>query len=295
MSIAKSLEKAHTLLEALPYIRSFYNKTLVIKYGGSAMAEREFRLNFARDVTLLKFVGMNPVVVHGGGPQIGQAMARMGKKMEFVNGLRVTDEETMAIVEMVLVGSINKELVALINQEGGRAVGLCGKDGDLIQASRIRVEDMEWGGEKLANVDMGLVGRVEAVQPQIIRVLEANGFIPVIAPTGMGRAGETYNINADLAAGEIAASLQAERLLILTDVAGIVGKDHTLLSTLKREEVSYLIDSGVIGGGMLPKVHSCLRALERGVHKTHIIDGRLQHALLLELFTDEGIGTEIVQ
>ena len=284
-----SVSRAEILMEALPYIRAFWGKTMVIKYGGAAMESPNLKEAFALDVLLLWYVGIRPVIVHGGGPQIGAMMRRMGKEPSFVGGMRVTDEETMDIVEMVLVGKINKEIVARINHHGGKAVGLSGKDGGLIRARR-RLHRMP-GGEE---VDIGLVGEVEAVKPQAIRLLEDNGFIPVIAPVGAGASGETYNINADLVAGDVAAALAAEKLMHLTDVQGIKGEDGKFVSALTKEEAERLMSRRVIDGGMLPKVESALRAREGGTAKTHIIDGRVPHAILLELFTHEGIGTEIV-
>jgi acetylglutamate kinase len=281
--------RAEVLLEALPYIREFRGKTLVIKYGGAAMERADLKEPFALDVVLLQLIGFKPVIVHGGGPQIGAMMKRLGKEPRFVGGMRVTDEETIEIVEMVLVGKINKEIVGLINHHGGKAVGVSGKDAGLLRARR-RPHRLPSGEE----VDIGLVGEVEAVNTECIRLLDDNGFIPVIAPVGVGAAGETYNINADLVAGEIAAALGAEKLVHLTDVQGILGRDGTLVSTLSRKEAERLMGAGVIDGGMLPKVESSLRALEGGTAKAHIIDGRVPHAILLELFTREGIGTEIV-
>jgi acetylglutamate kinase len=281
--------RAEILMEALPYIREFRGKTVVIKYGGSAMEQAELKESFALDVILLRFVGIHPVIVHGGGPQIGALMKRLGKEPQFVGGMRVTDAETVEIVEMVLVGKINKEIVGLINHHGGKAVGLSGKDGTLIRARR-RLHRLASGEE----VDIGLVGEVEHVNPEPIRLLEDHGFIPVIAPVGVGAAGETYNINADLVAGEVAAALGAEKLIHLTDVQGILGDHGALITTLARKEAERLMDESVIEGGMLPKVESSLRALRGGTAKSHIIDGRVPHAILLELFTHEGIGTEIV-
>jgi len=281
--------RAEVLIEALPYIRDFRGKTLVIKYGGSAMEQAELKRQFAEDVLLLRLVGIRPVIVHGGGPQIGALMKRLGKEPRFVGGMRVTDAETVEIVEMVLVGKINKEIVALIGQHGGRAVGLSGKDGNMIRA-RKRLHRAADG----TLADIGLVGEVEAVDPEPIRLLEEHGFIPVIAPIGVGPGGETYNINADLVAGEIAAALAAEKLIHLTDVPGIAGSDGKLVSTLPQREAERLIKAGVIDGGMLPKVESSLRALGGGAQKAHIIDGRVAHAILLEVLTKEGIGTEIV-
>jgi acetylglutamate kinase len=277
------------LLEALPYIREFRGKSVVIKYGGAAMESTDLKAPFALDVILLHLVGINPVIVHGGGPQIGALMKKLGKEPKFVGGMRVTDVETVEIVEMVLVGKINKEIVGLINLHGGRAVGLSGKDGGLIQA-RKRLHRAPTG----EMVDIGLVGEVEAVNVEPIRLLEEHGFIPVIAPVGVGARGETYNINADLVAGEVAAALGAEKLIHLTDVQGIKGIDGQFISTLSRKEAERLVQAGVIDGGMLPKVESALRALEGSTTKAHIIDGRVPHAILLELFTREGIGTEIV-
>jgi len=286
--VTGAVQRAEILMEALPYIQEFHGKTVVIKYGGAAMEQTDLKAPFARDVILLRCVGINPVIVHGGGPQIGAMMKRLGKEPRFVGGMRVTDEETVEIVEMVLVGRINKEIVGLINLHGGKAVGLSGKDGDLVRARRL--------GHRLPSgetVDIGLVGEVEAINPAPIRLLEQNGFIPVIAPVGVGAAGETYNINADLVAGHIAAALQAEKLVHLTDVGGIRDQDGTRLSTLTKKDAARLMEAGVIEGGMLPKVESSLRALEGGTAKAHIIDGRIPHAILLELFTREGIGTEI--
>ncbi len=284
-----ALRRAEILMEALPYIREFRNKTVVVKYGGAAMERADLKQPFALDVILLRLVGINPVIVHGGGPQIGALMKRLGKEPRFVGGMRVTDEETVEIVEMVLVGKINKEIVGLINHHGGQAVGLSGKDAGLIRARR-RPHRLP-GGEE---VDIGLVGQVEAVNAEPIRLLEEHGFIPVIAPVGVGAQGETYNINADLVAGEVAAALGAEKLIHLTDVQGILDGQGRLLSTLSRKEAERLMQEGVIDGGMLPKVESSLRALEGGTAKAHIIDGRQPHAILLELFTRQGIGTEIV-
>jgi acetylglutamate kinase len=287
--IPELVQRAEVLIEALPYIRAFQGKTLVIKYGGAAMEQADLKEQFAKDVLLLRLVGIRPVIVHGGGPQIGALMKRLGKEPKFVGGMRVTDEETVEIVEMVLVGKINKEIVGLINLHGGRAVGLSGKDANLLRAHK-RLHKMPDGSQ----ADIGLVGEVEAVNPEPIRLLEENGFIPVIAPVGVGAAGETYNINADLVAGDVAAALFAEKLIHLTDVPGINGEDGRLVSTLTKREAERLIKAGVIDGGMLPKVESSLRALTGGAQKAHIIDGRVPHAILLEVLTKEGIGTEIV-
>ena len=289
MAIPEMIQRAEVLIEALPYIRAFQGKTLVIKYGGAAMEQADLKEQFAQDVLLLRLVGIRPVIVHGGGPQIGALMKRLGKEPRFVGGMRVTDEETIQIVEMVLVGKINKEIVGLINLHGGRAVGLSGKDASLLRA-RKRLHRMPDG----SSADIGLVGEVEAVNPEPIRLLEENGFIPVIAPVGVGEAGETYNINADLVAGDVAAALFAEKLIHLTDVTGINGEDGRLVSTLTKRDAERLIKAGVIDGGMLPKVESSLRALTGGAQKAHIIDGRVPHAILLEVLTKAGIGTEIV-
>jgi len=282
-------QRVEILLEALPYIREFRGKSVVIKYGGAAMEQADLKDQFALDVILLQLVGISPIIVHGGGPQIGALMKKLGKEPQFIGGMRVTDAETVEIVEMVLVGKINKEIVGLINYHGGRAVGLSGKDGDLLRA-RKRLHRTADGQE----VDLGLVGAVEHVNAEPIRMLEDQGFVPVIAPVGVGAKGDTYNINADLVAGEVAAALGAEKLIHLTDVQGIKGTDGKLISTLSRKEAERLMQTGVIDGGMLPKVESALRALEGGTAKAHIIDGRVPHAILLELFTREGVGTEIV-
>ena len=276
------IDKAGILVEALPYIREFYGKTVVIKYGGKPYTDPALREKFAADVVLMKFVGINPVVVHGGGPQISAMMERLGKKPKFVKGVRVTDAETMGIVEMVLGGVINKEIVSAINRHGGRAVGLTGKDGQLILAKPLR-------GSK----SMGQVGDVKSVDRQILEALAQSRFIPIIAPIGVGADGATYNINADVVAGALAAAVRAEKLVILTDVVGILDRNRRLISTLSRRATAGLIRSGVIRAGMLPKVRSCLSAVAAGVRKAHIIDGRVPHALLLETFTDRGVGTEI--
>jgi acetylglutamate kinase len=282
--------RVDVLLEALPYIREFRGKSVIIKYGGSAMEQADLKDQFALDVILLQLVGISPIIVHGGGPQIGALMKKLGKEPQFIGGMRVTDAETVDIVEMVLVGKINKEIVGLINLHGGRAVGLSGKDGDLLRAKK-RLHKTADGQE----VDLGLVGAVEHVNTEPIRLLEDQGFVPVIAPVGVGARGETLNINADLVAGEVAAALGAEKLIHLTDVQGIKGTDGKLISTLSRKEAERLMQTGVIDGGMLPKVESSLRALEGGsTAKAHIIDGRVPHAILLELFTREGVGTEIL-
>ncbi|MGA2780297.1 MAG: acetylglutamate kinase [Smithella sp.] len=292
--IQNSMERADILLEALPYIKRFYNKTIVIKYGGHAMVDDELKDKFAQDVVMMKYIGINPVIVHGGGPQIGTLLKKLGKESKFIQGMRVTDEETMDIVEMVLVGTVNKEIVGLINRHGGNAVGLSGKDGNLIKAEKYYLSEEKVKNTPPEIIDIGLVGKVKTINSELILSLSQNSFIPVIAPTGIGDAGETYNINADVVAGEIAAALQAEKLLLLTDVPGVLNKNKKLINTMTNKEALKLIDNGIVEGGMFPKIKCCLKALKGGVKKTHIIDGRLKHAILLEIFTDKGIGTEIV-
>ena len=289
----KLIEKAKTLIEALPYMQTFRGKTFVIKYGGNAMIDETLKHSFAQDVVLLRFIGINPVIVHGGGPQIGTTMERMGKKPTFVSGQRVTDEETMDIVEMVLGGKVNKEIVNLINQAGGRAVGLTGKDGGLIQAKKLKMTKWSEATGETEIIDIGLVGEVTEVRPGALEALDAGGFVPVIAPVGVGDHGETYNINADLVAGAVAGALKAEKLILLTDQTGILDKDKNLISSLNKKKVESMVKAGTVSGGMLPKTKSCFDALEAGCAKVHIIDGRVPHALLLEIFTQSGIGTEI--
>jgi acetylglutamate kinase len=288
------INKATVLIEALPYIRRFYQKNIVIKYGGHAMVDERLKRSFALDIVLLKYIGLNPVVVHGGGPQIGRTLDRLGKKSEFRQGMRVTDAETMDVVEMVLVGKVNKEIVALINQHGGQAVGLSGKDGRLIEASKLHLYKDQGEDKPPELIDIGMVGEVKAVHPEIIQTLEASRFIPIIAPVGVGEHGETYNINADLVAGAVAAALKASKLILITDVPGVLDGDGKLVSSMNVERTAELIGTGIIKGGMLPKVRCALDALSEGVEKAHIIDGRVEHALLLEIFMDTGIGTEIV-
>ena len=289
----KLIEKAEILMEALPYIKKFYGKTVVIKYGGNAMVDEKLKASFAKDVTLMKYIGINPVIVHGGGPQISKTMERMGLKPKFVSGYRVTDSETMDIVEMVLGGKVNKEIVNLINSNGGRAVGLTGKDGGLIKAKKklMKGTSPETGAPEI--IDAGLIGEVESIDASILDALDKGGFIPVIAPVGVGANGETYNINADLVAGAVASALSASKLILLTDIAGIQDKDGNLITTLNKKKVEELIKKKVITGGMLPKVAACFDALGGNVGKVHVVDGRVPHALLLEIFTDKGIGTEI--
>ncbi|MEI6548388.1 MAG: acetylglutamate kinase [Burkholderiales bacterium] len=282
--------KAEVLAEALPYIRRFHGRTVVVKYGGNAMTDDRLKRSFAHDVVLLKLVGINPVVVHGGGPQIEQLLARVGKKGEFVQGMRVTDEETMDIVEMVLAGQVNKEIVELINQAGGKGVGLTGQDGGLVRARKMLIESRESPGTQ---IDIGQVGEIESIDPSIIQTLTANGFIPVIAPIGSGKGGETYNINADLVAGKVAEVLKAEKLVMMTNTAGVLDKEGNLLTGLSAKRIDELFADGTLSGGMLPKISSALDAAKGGVNAVHIIDGRVDHALLLEIMTDQGVGTMI--
>lgn len=289
----KLIDKADVLLEALPYIQRFFGKTIVIKYGGHAMEDEDLKVSFVRDVILMRYIGLNPVIVHGGGPQIDGMLEKIGKKSKFVEGMRVTDRETMEIVEMVLVGKINKEIVSLINQRGGQAVGLAGMDGNLIRARKLWISRRGKDAEEKEPLDIGLVGEVEAINPALIENIMNNKWIPVIAPVGVGPAGETYNINADLVAGKVAASLKAEKFILLTDVEGVLDGEKKLISTMNAEMAGRYLKEGAISGGMIPKVNCCLQALQEGVKKTHIIDGRVKHAILLEIFTDEGIGTQI--
>lgn len=288
-SVAPGL-KALILAEALPYIRRFHGKTIVVKYGGNAMTDAHLKRSFAHDIVLLKLIGMNPVVVHGGGPQIEEALSRMGKKGEFVHGMRVTDEETMSIVEMVLAGQVNKEIVELINSAGGKAVGLTGQDGNMIRASKLLMENRDKPGEML---DIGLVGKINSIDPGVIQTLATNGFIPVIAPLGTGDEGETYNINADVVAGKVAEVLRAEKLILLTNIKGVMDKGGNLLTGLTSREIDSLFSDGTISGGMLPKISSALDAARSGVNAVHIIDGRVDHSLLLEVMTAAGVGTMI--
>ena len=283
-------DRAKILAEALPYIQKFHGKTIVIKYGGNAMTEEKLKKSFARDVVLLKLVGMNPVVVHGGGPQIDELLKQLGKKGEFVQGMRVTDAETLDVVEMVLGGQVNKDIVSLINQHGGRAVGLTGTDGGLIRAKKMLVRGND-DPEQL--IDIGQVGEVESIDPEIVHRLHTHDFIPVIAPLGVGKKGETYNINADLVAGKIAEILKAEKLIVLTNTPGVLDKNGNLLTGLSAKKIDDLFADGTISGGMLPKISSALDAVKNGVNTCHIIDGRVEHALLLEVLTDEGVGTLI--
>jgi acetylglutamate kinase len=283
-------DRAKILAEALPYIQRFHGKTIVIKYGGNAMTDDKLKKSFARDVVLLKLVGMNPVVVHGGGPQIDDLLKQLGRKGEFVQGMRVTDAATMDVVEMVLGGQVNKEIVNLINQHGGRAVGLTGADGGLIRAKKMLVRG---DGDSDELIDIGQVGEVESIDPEIVHRLHTHDFIPVIAPLGVGKKGETYNINADLVAGKVAEILKAEKLIVLTNTPGVLDQNGNLLTGLSAKKIDELFANGTISGGMLPKISSALDAVKNGVNTCHIIDGRVEHALLLEVLTDEGVGTLI--
>ncbi len=288
------IQTAHVLSEALPYIQKFSGKTIVIKYGGNAMVDEELKSGFARDIVLLKQVGLNPVVVHGGGPQIGLHLEKLGMTSRFVDGIRVTDSDTMDVVEMVLGGLVNKEIVSLINQHGGSAVGLTGKDGDLIRAKKISIN--EAATEKASElIDIGHVGHVDSIDPAIVDMLVQGDFIPVIAPIGVGKDGASYNINADLVAGKMAEILCAEKLLLLTNTSGLLSKDDELLTGLSLTEVNSLIEDGTIYGGMLPKIQCAMDALNGGVNSAHIIDGRVPHVVLLELLTDKGMGTQLLR
>jgi acetylglutamate kinase len=290
MNNTTATQKAQTLAEALPYIKKFFDKTIVIKYGGNAMTDPQLKESFASDVVLLKLVGMNPVVVHGGGPQINEMLDKLGKKGVFIQGMRVTDEETMDIVEMVLGGQVNKEIVNLINQKGGRAVGLTGQDGNFIHAEKLRMQSKENPDEM---IDIGQVGDITKIDPSIINFLDSGDFIPVIAPIGVGPDGETYNINADVVAGKLAEIFGAEKLILLTNTPGVLDKNVSLLTVLTPKQIDDLVADGTLSGGMLPKISSALDAARSGVKAVHIIDGRVEHALLLEVLTDDGVGTLI--
>ena len=276
------IEKAHTLVEALPYMRAFYGKTIVIKYGGAAMADAKLKQSFATDVTLLRYIGLRPVIVHGGGPQIAQMLSRLGKESQFVDGMRVTDDETMEIVEMVLGGHVNAEIVANVGQAGGRAVGLTGKDSGLMRVSR----RLGSGGQ-----DLGRVGSPEEIDASVLTTMTQNGLIPVVAPIGMDESGQTYNVNGDVVAGKIAQALGAEKLILLTDVEGVLNADGKLWPRLSADEARAAIADGSVSGGMIPKLECCIEASAHGVSSAHVIDGRISHALLLEIFTDGGVGT----
>ncbi|MFV1996602.1 MAG: acetylglutamate kinase [Acidiferrobacterales bacterium] len=293
LSPKSAAERAQILAEALPYIRRFQDKTIVVKYGGNAMVDEALKSGFARDIVLMKLVGMNPVVVHGGGPQIGKLLDQIGKESQFVQGMRVTDSETMDIVEMVLGGLVNKEIVSLINQHGGKAVGLSGKDGGLIRAKKLVLQSTADKNMPSEIVDIGHVGEVASIDPELVALLDTRDFIPVVAPIGMGEDGQAYNINADTVAGKLAITLQAEKLILLTNTIGVLGPGDKLLTGLSAKQVDAMIDDGTISGGMLPKINSALDAIKSGVKSAHIIDGRVPHAVILEIFTDEGVGTLI--
>lgn len=296
-TVKESIEKAKVLIDALPYMQEFRHKTIVIKYGGHAMVDENLKKQFALDVILLKQIGINPVIVHGGGPQINRLLDRLGIKPSYVEGMRVTDGETMGVVEMVLVGQVNKQIVGLINHCGGKAVGLSGRDGDLVCAEKLRVSSKKSQKTEADTppelIDLGRVGQVTKVNTGVLESLYKNDFIPVIAPVGVGEDGQAFNINADLVAGAIAGALSAEKLILLTDVPGVKDKEGELLRSLSRDELEGLIDDETIAGGMIPKVRCCQDALHRGVGKTYIVDGRVEHSILLEMFTREGVGTEI--
>ena len=283
-------DKAKILSEALPYIKKFFDKTIVVKYGGNAMVDDNLKQSFAKDVVLLKLVGMNPVVVHGGGPQINAHLEKLGKKGEFINGMRVTDEETMDIVEMILGGQINKEIVQLINKNGGKAVGLTGQDSNFIHAKKLIVKDER---DEFKNIDLGQVGDIDSIDPTLINFLDSGDFIPVVAPIGIGDDDKTYNINADLVAGKLAEILKAEKLILMTNTPGVLDNNKKLITGLTAKEIENLIVEGTLSGGMLPKINSALDAAKSGVNAVHIIDGRVEHALLLEILTDQGVGTLI--
>lgn len=293
MDKASARNIAHVLSEALPYLQNLNNRTIVIKFGGNAMTDENLKNSFARDIVLLKQVGVNPVIVHGGGPQIGQLLEKIGKKSEFIDGMRVTDSETMDVVEMVLGGLVNKSIVSLINKNGGRAVGLTGKDGGLIRARKMHIKSKTPELEASEIIDLGHVGEITSIDPSLIVTLDQGDFIPVIAPIGVGDGGVSYNINADLVAGKIASILGAEKLLLLTNTAGILDKQQNILTGLNVDAVNKLKEDGTIYGGMLPKVDCALDAVNSGVKTAHIIDGRVEHAILLELLTDAGVGTLI--
>ena len=280
-------DKAKILSEALPYIKQFFDKTMLIKFGGNAMIDEQLKSSFAMDVVLLKLVGMNPVVVHGGGPQINEHLEKIGKKGEFINGVRVTDEETMDVVEMILGGQINKEIVHQINMHGGKAVGLTGQDGNFIHASKL---DKDKDGKK---IDLGYVGKIESIDPSLIDFLDTGDFIPVIAPIGIGSDGKTYNINADVVAGKLAEVLMAEKLILMTNTKGVLDNQNNLITGIKPNDIETLINDGTLSGGMLPKIESAMDAAKGGVNSVHIIDGRVEHALLLEILTNQGVGTLI--
>jgi acetylglutamate kinase len=289
-----SIERAKVLIESLPYMQEFRHKTVVIKYGGHAMVDGHLKKQFALDVILMKQIGINPVVVHGGGPQINKLLDRLKIKPNYIQGMRVTDGETMDVVEMVLVGKVNKEIVGLINHCGGKAVGLSGRDGDLVCARKLQMSSAVQDDAPPELIDLGRVGQVTKVNPKVLQSLEREDFIPVIAPVGVGEDGQAYNINADLVAGAVASELKAAKLILLTDVAGVKDRQGSLLTSIEKHDLEELIADGTVAGGMIPKVRCCGDALANGVAKTHILDGRVEHAILLEMFTREGVGTQII-
>jgi acetylglutamate kinase len=295
LSLARATETAQVLTEALPYIQRFSGRTIVVKYGGNAMTDDALKASFARDIVLMQTVGMKPIVVHGGGPQIGDLLARLNIESKFVDGMRVTNAETMDVVEMVLGGLVNKEIVSLLNQSGGRALGVTGKDGQLIRASKLTIERASPELEAPEIIDIGHVGQVDAIDTRVLTMLTENDVIPVVAPIGVGQHGESYNINADLVAGTLAEVLNAEKLMLLTNTAGVLDIDGEVVTGLVAEEVKALIDNGTISGGMLPKVSCALSAVNAGVNSAHIVDGRVPHSVLLEIFTDQGVGTQILR
>lgn len=295
LTLARATEVAQVLTEALPYIQRFSGRTIVVKYGGNAMTDEALKASFARDIVLMQTVGMRPIVVHGGGPQIGELLERLNIESKFIDGMRVTTEETMDVVEMVLGGLVNKEIVSLLNQAGGRAMGLTGKDGQFIRAKQLKIERKTPELEAPEIIDIGHVGQVEAIDTRILTMLTENDVIPVVAPIGVGPNGESYNINADLVAGKLAEVLKAEKLMLLTNTAGVLSKEGQVVTGLVAEEVQALIGDGTISGGMLPKVGCALSAVNAGVNSAHIVDGRVPHSVLLEIFTDQGVGTQILR
>ncbi len=295
LSLARATEVAQVLSEALPYIQKFAGRTIVVKYGGNAMIDDALKASFARDIVLMQAVGMRPIVVHGGGPQIGELLERLNIESRFVDGMRVTTEETMDVVEMVLGGLVNKEIVSLLNLAGGRAMGLTGKDGQLIRAKQLKIERKSPELEAPEIIDIGHVGQVESIDTRVLTMLTENDVIPVVAPIGVGPTGESYNINADLVAGKLAEVLNAEKLMLLTNTAGVLDQTGQVVTGLVSDEVRALIDDGTISGGMLPKVGCALSAVNAGVNSAHIVDGRVPHSVLLEIFTDQGVGTQILR
>jgi acetylglutamate kinase len=295
LSLARATEVAQVLSEALPYIQKFAGRTIVVKYGGNAMTDEDLKASFARDIVLMQAVGMRPIVVHGGGPQIGELLERLNIESKFIDGMRVTTEETMDVVEMVLGGLVNKEIVSLLNLAGGRAMGLTGKDGQFIRAKQLKIERKSPELEAPEIIDIGHVGQVESIDTRVLTMLTESDVIPVVAPIGVGDQGESYNINADLVAGKLAEVLKAEKLMLLTNTAGVLDKEGQVVTGLVADEVNALIDDGTISGGMLPKVGCALSAVNAGVNSAHIVDGRVPHSVLLEIFTDQGVGTQILR